>query len=339
MEFLRSRQRLYWSEYMLYIGTKDFEKVVEFDKMMDCIEKAYLLYEKGNFQMPERMHVDRPEGTVLYMPCFSATFSGIKIVSTFPGNQQSGIPVIQGTMILNSTKTGVPLAIIDGALITAYRTGAVGGVGIKYTTRQDCDRLGLIGTGVQGFFQILYACYTRPIRKFTFYDKDNIKAEEFKKRLSDRISGLEINIAKDSREVVSKSDIIITATPSTNPILPEDSALLKGKHFIAIGSYKYEMREMPKALYGVLDDLYIDTAVAAEESGDLIVPIQKGWIERDRIKLFSQAYKTLKKTPLIEKRTTLYKSVGMALFDLLVAEEVYKSALKKGLGIPLEDLK
>ncbi len=171
---------------MLYIGANDIEKAVEHDRIMDCIERAYTLYEQGNFHMPDRMHVDRPEGTILYMPCFSEDISGTKIVSTFPGNQEFGLPTIQGTMILNSAKTGVPIAIMDGAMVTAYRTGAVGGVGIRYTTRKDCKSLGLIGTGVQGYYQVIYACHARPIQKITLYNRDMEKLKPL--RLDWRVS-------------------------------------------------------------------------------------------------------------------------------------------------------
>lgn len=85
-------------------------------------------------------------------------------------------------------------------------------------------------------------------------------------------------------DLVKSSEIIITTTPATSPVLPDDAELLKGKHIIAIGSYKYEMRELPEALYKVLDEVYIDTELAAEESGDLIVPVEKGWMKKKIIK-------------------------------------------------------
>jgi ornithine cyclodeaminase len=320
---------------MLYIGAKHMEELIELDDMMDCIEKAFLIYEAGQYHMPVRMHVDRPEGTVLYMPCFTDTVSGTKIVSTFPENIQSGIPSIQGTMVLNKSQTGEALAILDGAMLTAYRTGAVGGVGIRYTTRKNCESVGLVGTGVQGFFQVLYACAARPIKRVTIFDSNRERAEAFKVRLEKKLVDQVVLIASDIEELVTSSEIIITATPSHTPVLPDNPLLLKGKHIIAIGSYKYEMRELPRALFSVLDDLYMDSELAAEESGDLIVPVEQGWFERNRMNAFGQVFETLVNAPLLEERTTLFKSVGMALFDLLIAEAIYHSALKKKQGIEL----
>ncbi len=316
---------------MLYISNADLEKIVVLDEIMDCIEKAFEIYKSKNFQMPDRMHVDREEGTILYMPCFTETVSGTKIVSTFPDNINNGISSIQGTMILNKSKTGEPIAIMDGAMITAYRTGAVGGVGVRHTTRENCTSVGLVGTGVQGFYQVLYACQARPIENVYLYDLSRNRVEKFKERLSLKLEGVNIHIVDNTYDLVQASDIIITATPSESPVLPDDKELLKGKHVIAIGSYKLAMRELPQSLYEVLDELYIDTEFAAEESGDIIVPVKEGWFDGEKIKVFGQVFGELKK-PGNKSQTTLFKSVGMSLFDLLVAEAIYSKAVEKGLG-------
>lgn len=320
---------------MLYIGKKHIEQVVNLEDIMDCVERAFGLYENGNYHMPERMHVDRPEGTILYMPCFAGEVSGTKIVSTFPGNMELGVPTIQGTMVLNNCRTGEPLAIMDGAMITAYRTGAVGGVGIRYTSREDCTSVGLVGAGMQGLFQLLYACHARPIEKIFLFDTADGRAEKLKLDLEVRLPKVETHITRNVSELVRSSEIIITATPSTAPVLPDDDELLKGKHYIAIGSYKYEMRELPPALYRVLDRIYVDTELALKESGDLIVPIEMGWIKREDCIAFGKALPSLRNAPRTEVSTTLFKSVGMGLFDLVVAEEIYGAARSKGVGIEL----
>lgn len=320
---------------MLFIGKEHMKQIVKLDGIMDCVERAFDLYEIDDYHMPERMHVDRPEGTILYMPCFTNEVSGTKIVSTFPGNMEAGIPTIQGTMILNNSKTGEPLAIMDGAMITAYRTGAVGGVGIRYTSREDCQSVGLVGTGVQGFFQLLYACKARPIEKIFLFDRTCERAESLRERLRIALPHVSIHIAMDTRELMKQSEIIITATPSTTPVLPDETALLQGKHIIAIGSYKYEMRELPPALYKVVDEVYVDTELALKESGDLIVPLERGWLKREDCKAFGKVFRSLPTASRKETSTTLFKSVGMGLFDLLVAKEIYEAARTKGVGIEL----
>lgn len=320
---------------MRYLGHRQMSEIIDLNGMMDCVEQAFDVYDSGAFHMPDRLHADRPEGTVLYMPCFAGEVSGTKIVSTFPDNIQSGIPSVQGTMVLNNSRTGEPLAIMDGAAVTAYRTGAVGGVGVRHTTRENCRRLGLVGTGVQGFFQVLFACAARPIEVVYIHDRSKERMMRFKEALEDRLRGVAVHAVGDAVELVRESEIIVTATPAKHPVLPDDPALLKGKHIIAIGSYKYDMRELPPALYQVLDEVYMDTELAAEESGDLIVPVEQGWMKREDYTCFARAFRTLPGAPGTAVRTTLYKSVGMALFDLLVAEQIYRNAVAKNIGIEL----
>lgn len=320
---------------MLYLGKKHIEQVASLEDIMDCVERAFALYANGNYHMPERMHVDRPEGTILYMPCFAGDISGTKIVATFPGNAGVGIPTVQGTMILNNCGTGEALAIMDGGSITAYRTGAVGGVGIRYTSRPDCTTVGLIGAGIQGLFQLMYACHARPIEDIHIFDTSAQRAMQLKQELNRRLPDIKTRVAKDAISLVENSEIIITATPSTVPVLPDDEALLRGRHFVAIGSYKYEMRELPQALFQVVDRVYVDTELALEESGDLIVPMENGWLRRDYIIPFSKVIDELRTASRADVATTLFKSVGMGLFDLLVAEEIYNAARKKGVGVEL----
>lgn len=317
---------------MIYIQEKDIIASITLEDLMDSIEEAYEIYDQKNFQMPDRMHVDRPQGTILYMPCFTEEVFGTKIVSTFPENIKKNVASVQGMMVLNDGDTGEPIAIIDGATLTAYRTGAVGGVGVRYTTRKNCQSVGLIGTGVQGFYQLIYAAAARDIKKIYVYDSFTEKLEDFKERLSKRLPNVEIFIAENVDTLVKESEIIITATPSQKPVLPNDQNLLKGKHIISIGSYKPNMKELPEALFMVLDELYIDTKFAAEESGDILTPLDEGWIEKKDIQVFGTDVMNRESKVNLEGKTTLYKSVGMALFDLIVAHKIYKKAIENGLG-------
>ena len=104
--------------------------------------------------------------------------------------------------------------------------------------------------------------------------------------------------------------------------------MLRGKHFIGIGSYKPAVREFPRALYNLLETIYIDTDHALKESGDLIVPLQEKWITKDQIKTLGKYI--IKPTPRSE--TTFFKSVGMALFDVCAAKLIYEKATQKGRG-------
>ena len=148
------------------------------------------------------------------------------------------------------------------------------------------------------------------------------------------LPGVKISPAGTVEELLGESEIVITATPAEKPVLPDDENLLQNKSYIGIGSYKPEMREFPRALYTLVDRVIIDTEHGLEESGDLITPLKEGWIDRANIMEFGN-YLGDKGTHSEELKTRFFKSVGMALFDIVVGELLYRKALEKNLGVQL----
>jgi ornithine cyclodeaminase len=319
---------------MLYLNNKDIEEIVDKIDLIEILEKGFQMYGEKNYQMPERMHLNRDDDTILYMPCITKDIIGTKIISLFPKNKEKNLPVISGIMLLNDIDTGLPKGILDGSSITAYRTGALGAIGMKYTTGRNCKNVGLIGPGVQGFHQLLLASKVRNIENIYIYGRNKENLKDFINRLKKKLPNINIRPADTSEELVKNSEIIITATPSESPVMPNNKELLKGKHIIAIGSYKYKMREIPDALYELIDEVYVDTELAIEESGDIIQPLEKGLINESQIKTLSEI---MSKEKDFAKKTTLFKCVGMALLDVVVAEAIFTTALKlnKGTDIPL----
>jgi ornithine cyclodeaminase/alanine dehydrogenase-like protein (mu-crystallin family) len=320
---------------MLYLNAEQFAQAADCDELMSAIERAYELEQSGAYSMPHRIHLEHQGNTLLYMPCFLGSVFGTKVLSLFPGNPSRGLPVISGLVLLNDAETGFPLAIIDGAVVTAYRTGAVSGLGIRYTAKKDSQTVGLIGAGVQGFYQVLFASKARELEKALIFDRDRAKAEAVGERIEKELTHLAVKVAVTVEELLAEADLVITATPATSPVLPDQGELLRNKSYVSIGSYKPEMRELPEALYKLLDQVLIDTEHGLEESGDLITPLEKGWISKEKILTFGQYIKG-SPVPREDGETSLYKTVGMALFDLTVAESIYHKALKQGLGIKLD---
>lgn len=319
---------------MIYLGADTLPKAASPNEIMDAIEQAYAIETAGTFEMPTRIHLDHKNNTLLYMPCFIDNIFGTKMLTLFPGNPAKGKPVISGLVILNDVESGETVAIIDGAKLTALRTGAVGGVAVRHTTPQNADSVGLIGTGVQGYQQMLFAANARKLKKITVFDLDSDKLRQFCERLSVNLPDIKIKPAKTVEELLGESEIVITATPAEKPVLPDNDKLLQNKSYIGIGSYKPEMREFPRALYGLVDRVIIDTEHGLEESGDLITPLKEGWIDRSNIVEFGK-YLANKGKHSEELKTRLFKSVGMALFDIVVGELLYRKAVEKNLGTKL----
>jgi ornithine cyclodeaminase/alanine dehydrogenase-like protein (mu-crystallin family) len=317
---------------MLIINQEEIKRNIKQHQFIDAIEEAMLIYESGRFEMPMRMNVDFGKDSLLLMPCVTENFFGTKLVSLFPDNPTNTLPVLHGLMVLNDGKTGEPLALMNGALITGLRTAAIGSLSIKYMTDESVSKLGMIGAGVQGYYQTLMACSVRKFTDVYLSDLNPQKLEELQLKLQNDLPDVNIHKTNSPDEVLQASHVIITATNTTTPLFANNKALFSGKHFVAIGSYKPEMREYPQAIYNRLDHVFIDTDHAFHETGDLITPLNEGWISKEQVVSFG---KILTGEIILPKNTnsTLFKSVGMALFDIVTANMIYCIAKEKGFGM------
>lgn len=315
---------------MIVLSKEQIEKMVDPDQMMDQIEEAYRIYGSGEFYMPPRPTVEHENKQLMYMPCYTKDIIGTKILSIFPENSKLGLPSIDGIVLLNDYTTGAPLAVMDGQSVTAWRTGAVGGVGIRHLSRKDCRTVGIIGAGMQGFHQAVYACEARDIHTVYVFNHSDRDLTDYLERLKKAIDKEDVKVVqcKAVEELVRNSDIICTTTPSTTPVLPDDKELLRGKCIIAIGSYMPEMREIPDAVLDLVDNVYIELPYACEESGDLSQPLASGKLTKDRIKLMHE-YLVSGEKEIKEGQTTYFKSVGMGLFDVCIAQKLYEVAKEK----------
>ena len=315
---------------MIVLSKEQIEEMVDPDQMMDQIEEAYRIYGSGEFYMPPRPTVEHENKQLMYMPCYTKDIIGTKILSIFPENSKLGLPSIDGIVLLNDYTTGAPLAVMDGQSVTAWRTGAVGGVGIRHLSRKDCRTVGIIGAGMQGFHQAVYACAARDFHTVYVFNHSDRDLTDYLERLKKAIDKEDVKVVqcKAVEELVRNSDIICTTTPSTTPVLPDDKELLRGKCIIAIGSYMPEMREIPDAVLDLVDNVYIELPYACEESGDLSQPLESGKLTKDRIKLMHE-YLVSGEKEIKEGQTTYFKSVGMGLFDVCIAQKLYEVAKEK----------
>lgn len=320
---------------MLLLNEQDIMQAITMNDAIQAIEEAYILYESKLFNMPLRTQIQDNPNTLLLMPCIATDSTGLKIVNVYPNNHD--FPVTQGTMILYNRQNGAIKGILNGTVLTGIRTGAIGGTAIKYLTPQNTHSIGLIGTGYQGLYQLLAACAVRDIRHIYLWNRTKVKIPVFIRKLKKHISDeIEIHIVDETINLVDHSDIIITSTTSSEPVLPDKENIYNGKLIIGIGSYQQQMREFSKSIYSHLDLLYVDTMDAKSESGDVITPLKHSWIIENQVIPFSKVI-TNKVKPIISKhQPTVFKSTGMALFDLVVANRIVETALQLNIGQDVE---
>ncbi len=319
---------------MLILSADDLVKAASCQEVVMAVEKAMIMYEKREFYMPQRLHLDYQGNTLLLMPCFTPESMATKLLSVFPGNRERKKPAMNGIVVLNDAETGEPIAMLNGAKLTAMRTAAVGSVGIRYITNSGITTAGIIGLGVQGLHQAIFASAVRKIQKIIAYDINPAVRDEFVRQFRFYYPQIEIVLIEQIEDMLSQTDLIITATPSKVPVIPDDERMISGKKFVGIGSFKPDMREFPEALFRKLQYLFIDTDHAVTETGDLIDPLNSRWIDKNQI--ITAGKLIMGEAKIDQDQTCLFKSVGMALFDLVVSDYIYQKAREEGIGTEVD---
>jgi ornithine cyclodeaminase len=312
---------------MVFFDSRTIADIASLSEWVETMETALRITTTGKYVMPKRMHLDYGDNTFLIMPCITDEYYVTKMVSFCPGNREKERPSIYGTVVLNDTNTGEPLAILEGGILTAMRTAAVTAAGIKHLSPLNCHSLGIIGTGVQGIYQALFACSVRKIDEIWAFDKDSSNLEKFAVDLNLKYPDIRVHLADDSGIVALNSQVIISATNSRNPVFKNSKELFSGKTFVGIGSYKPDCREFPEQLFRQIDQIFVDTMDGKNESGDLITPVRNNWIADENI--FPIGSLKSGNILLAENTTRLFKTVGSAIFDLFAAKLLYEKHIDK----------
>lgn len=322
---------------MLFLNEKALIESVDLAELIKRMEKTMVFAEEGRFAMPLRSNIFLDsDDSLMLMPCVTPKIWGCKLLTLRPSNPPKGRPFINGMVALFDAETGEAKAVLEGKTVTALRTGAVGGAGIKNTAAKNISALGLVGTGVQGFWQARYGCAAREsVKEVWIYDVFKDKLPLFADRLQEAIPHVKVKIAQTSSELLEKTEAVMTATNTSLPLFAEDEALLRGHAFVGIGSYLPNMKEYPDAIFPLAGEhVYVDTLHAIEETGDLITPIANGSLKRENIHTLAERIEG--KCSASQPETSFFKSVGMALFDVAAAEYLCEAAAASGKGVELE---
>ena len=315
---------------MRFLSAKDLTGLLPPHALIAAVEQGLLDLADGRVLAPTRQHTHVGDLTLLSMPVIGQNTFGAKVVSVIPSNAGRGLPMIQGLMTLFDRTTGIPLAVMDAAALTAQRTGAVGAAGLKCISPAEIDSVGVIGVGVQGVAQAIFACAARPLRTIYFLARNDDRAKHFMEAVSGQVPSVRLVRCADAEELLSRTEVVITATNSATPVLPDDPKRLKGKHFISVGSYKANMQELPDSVYRLAREVFVDSDSAREEVGDLAGPLALGLIEPGDVRHLAECVAGRR---LVDTAgTTVFKSVGMALYDLYAAQAFFAAAQRLNRG-------
>ena len=311
-----------------YIDKNQILQLFSLNETIQLIEYC-LEYPKNNCFIPNRYQTTYNNQTLISMPSFSKECTSCKLLTLTPSNINKQLPSLYGIMMLFDKETGQPLCLLDASILTAIRTGAIGGYALSLLTSETISSIGLIGCGVQGYYQLLFCLSVRQITSVFLFNYPQNDLSQFIDLLKEDLKrhsikrNIQFFICKNSEEVVKKSDIIITATTSKTPVLPNESSLYENKTIIAIGSYQPDSRELPDAVFGSNTSVFIEIDYAKEESGDLFIPLQTGVLNSSSIYHLID----VKNDFSLKKKINIFKSVGFGLFDNVVGFKLYEKFL------------
>lgn len=318
-----------------FLSAEDVRRAFPMKLAVEAMKEAFLQISGGKTVAPPRTSLEVPEhnGDTLIMPVYApkTKLVGLKLAALYDKNPAQGLPLLQALILVMDATTGTPLAVMNGADITAIRTGAASGAATDLLARKDAEVAAIFGAGVQGRTQLEAVCAVRSIRQAFIFDPNPGRAADFAREMSAQLS-ITVKVGK-SPAALREADIICTATSSSEPVF-SDRDLKAGVHINAIGSYKPHKREVPEETV-VRAKVFVDQVEAClEEAGDIIIPLKEGLITLNHI--CAEIGETLsgkKGGRTSAEEITLFKSVGNAVQDLVSAAKILESAREMDLGI------
>lgn len=317
----------------LILSGPDIEKLITMPSALRVAEQAFTAYGQGKIQMPAKiyLHLDKYQGDFRAMPAYieGPEACGIKWVNVHPGNKHYGLPAVMALIILSDPKTGFPLAVMDGTLITNLRTGAAGGVAAKYLANQDSKIVSLIGCGAQARTQLMALKELFKISQVRIYDRVNSQAEIFRKKMS--YLGLAIKNCASIKDCLKGCAIAVTTTPSREPIV-QSAWVKEGAHINAIGADAQGKQELDPAILKKAK-VVVDDITQAIHSGEINVPMAEKTITRKNIYAnLGDILSGKKPGRTSKKEITVFDSTGLAILDVAMAHYIWRQAKRNKLG-------
>lgn len=309
------------------------------DAAIDAMKRAFAALSGGRAEVPMRAHLPiRPhDGVSLVMPAFVDDARGqtlaVKVVSLFDHNLDRGLPRIQAAVLVLEADTGRPAALLEGATLTAIRTGAASGVATDLLARPDSRTAAVFGAGVQGRTQAEAVCTVRPIETVWVYDPMPAAMESFIEEMAGQGPiPADIRPAAGARQAVAEADVICAATTSRVPVF-SDADLKQGVHINAVGSYQPGVQEIPTETVARALVIVDSREAALAETGDLIQPIRQGVIGPEHIHAELGELVLGRETGRRSAdQVTLFVAVGVAVQDAVAARSALERAEQLGLG-------
>ena len=302
----------------LWITDGDVERLLSVEEAVPVVEGVLRQQAAGDATNMPRGHAIAGPGVMLAHMTAALHEQGVfgfKVYSIVDGKYQFFV-------LLYGVETGGLLAVLEANQLGRRRTGAASGVSAKYMAREDSREVGILGSGFQAGAQLEAICSVRPIERVRVYSRNPENRSDFARRMSDTL-GIEVVAVSEPREVVESADILVTITNSRTPVFSGEW-LSPGTHICAVGGANEYVTELDDTTIRRADIIAVDSIAQAKiECGELLMPASRGVLLWEQVSELWQVVGGEKAGRQGEDDITLFKSLGMAMWDVAAAKVVY----------------
>ncbi|HET8986467.1 MAG TPA: delta(1)-pyrroline-2-carboxylate reductase family protein [Trueperaceae bacterium] len=319
--------------------------LLPYGALRDELAAVLAEHERGELFLKERVILPLPNGTLLAMPASDARLSITKVVTVHPGNSARGIPTISGEVIVARADDGTRLGLLHGGTVTMRRTAALSLLAARLMGVEDrpAEHLLVIGAGDQARGHLEAFTEELSIQGVTIASRTAQRAEELASAMRGR-GVAATTVAPGTPEFVDavlRSDIIVTATTSSAPVVSGD--VRADASVFAVGAYRSDMAELSPAIVAGARRVVVDTLAGAQhEAGELIQAAAAGvweWsaaqtllgllAESGAVGHHARQAGAAEASPVGPPAVgghQVFKSVGHAMYDLAAARVAFRNA-------------
>jgi ornithine cyclodeaminase/alanine dehydrogenase-like protein (mu-crystallin family) len=311
----------------LLLTEADVRSLLTMPIALEIVEESLRQQGNGELVLHPRRRIKLPDNALLhYMAAADPVrgYIGMKLYTVARGVVRFVVPLFRST-------TGEMAALIEADALGQLRTGAASGVATKYLANANARTAGIIGTGYQARTQLEAVAAVRRLERVRAFGRDPERREKFCREMSERIR-VAVEPMNSSEEAVRGADIVITATSATKVVL-EGAWLEPGMHINAMGANWPQKRELDPAAVGRANKIVVDSIEQSKmEAGDLIQAFGEDQSRWNAVQELSEI--VAGKTPgrSSADQITLFKSNGIATWDLAAAVRVYEMAIASNMG-------
>lgn len=313
---------------MQIVTAEQVHAALAYPDLVDALQDAFA----KDFTMPPRkvFSLDEDEANhdaFALLPSWNESVIGVKAFTYFP-NPAQGYQSLYSKILLFDRQHGQPLALVDGTTVTFWRTAGISGLASRLLSREDSRNLLVLGTGNLAPYIIRAQASVRALRQVSVWGRTREKAENVVRQLSPEFPQIQFSVADDLATACGEADIVVSATGAHDPLV-KGEWIQPGTHTDFIGNHHADKRECDTELVRKAK-LYADSRDNCfREAGEILVPIAEGAITAESV-VGELTEMCTGKVPLrqADSEITLFKSIGMALSDLVGAMRAYQSVAK-----------